>query len=170
MAALHGHFCLISRRLHCVEIVKIYCWYTTFSQKFREINGHKNYKWKIRQNTRSLFLLEIQHFFRQIKFFTKEVTKELISRKFFSVIVFYSTFPYCENWITVLAVFTKHFSSESRFLVFTHCECLPDNSIINTFALSLWVMYVVVINCCNYTVHKNCKEFVIVHFLEANYY
>ena len=33
--------------------------------------------------TRSLFLRKNQHFFRQINGFTKEVTKELISRKFF---------------------------------------------------------------------------------------
>ena len=31
--------------------------------------------------TRSLFLLKNQHFFRQINVFTKEVNKELISRK-----------------------------------------------------------------------------------------
>ena len=42
--------------------------------------------------TRSLFLRKNHHFSRQIDDFTKEVTKELISRKFLSVIVFYSAF------------------------------------------------------------------------------
>ena len=46
--------------------------------------------------TRSLILCKNEHFFRQINIFTKEVTKELISRKFLSVIAFYSTFPHCE--------------------------------------------------------------------------
>ena len=46
--------------------------------------------------TRSQFLRKNQHFFRQINVFTKEVTKELISRNFFSVITIYSTFPHCE--------------------------------------------------------------------------
>ena len=45
--------------------------------------------------TRSPFLRKNCHFFRQINAFTKEVTKELISRNFFSVIAFYSTFPHC---------------------------------------------------------------------------
>ena len=44
--------------------------------------------------THSRFLGKNQHFFRQITLFTKEVTKELISRNFLSVIAFYSTFPH----------------------------------------------------------------------------
>ena len=39
-----------------------------------------------------------QRLFRQINVFTIEVTKDLISRKFFSLIAFYRTFPctvYC---------------------------------------------------------------------------
>ena len=41
-------------------------------------------------------LTEKSTFFRQINGFTnKEVTKELISRKFLSVIAFYTTFPHC---------------------------------------------------------------------------
>ena len=47
--------------------------------------------------TRSPFLRENCHFFRQINVFTKEVTKEMISRKFLSVIAFYSTFIHCEK-------------------------------------------------------------------------
>ena len=47
--------------------------------------------------TRSLFLQKNQDFFRQINGFTKEVTKELISRKFLSLIAFYSTFPHCDT-------------------------------------------------------------------------
>ena len=40
--------------------------------------------------TRSLFFRKNQHFIHQINVFTKEVTKELISRKFLRVIAFYS--------------------------------------------------------------------------------
>ena len=46
--------------------------------------------------TRLPFLRQNQHFFRQINAFTKEVSKELISRKFLSVIAFYSIFPHFE--------------------------------------------------------------------------
>ena len=54
--------------------------------------------------TRSPFLRENQNFFRQISVFTKEVAKELISRKFLSVNAFYSTFPHCG---LLLDVYTK---------------------------------------------------------------
>ena len=43
--------------------------------------------------TRSPLLRKKHNFFRQINIFTKEVTKELISRKFFSVNAFYCIFP-----------------------------------------------------------------------------
>ena len=45
--------------------------------------------------TQSRFLRKNEHFFRQINVFTNEVAKELISRKFLSVIAFYTTFPHC---------------------------------------------------------------------------
>ena len=52
--------------------------------------------WKSRQkrdHTTVMFLRVIkQHFFRQINISTKEITKELISRKFLSVIAFYTGF------------------------------------------------------------------------------
>ena len=48
------------------------------------------------RKTRLQFLRKNQHFFRQINVFTKEVTNELISRNFLSVIAFYSTFPHSE--------------------------------------------------------------------------
>ena len=41
----------------------------------------------------SRFLLKNEEIFRQMNVFTKEVTKELISRNILSVIAFYSTFP-----------------------------------------------------------------------------
>ena len=44
---------------------------------------------------RILFLRKNKQFFRQINDFAKEVTKELISRNFLSVIAFYCTFPHC---------------------------------------------------------------------------
>ena len=47
----------------------------------------------------SLVLRKNQHFFRQINVLTKEVTKELISRKFFSVIAFYSSARACRTFI-----------------------------------------------------------------------
>ena len=46
-----------------------------------------------------VWLRKNQHFFRQINVYTKEFTKELISRKFLSVIAFFSTFPHCEELI-----------------------------------------------------------------------
>ena len=46
---------------------------------------------EITTKRRSQFLRKNRHFFRQINVFTKE----LISRIFFSVIAFYSTFPHC---------------------------------------------------------------------------
>ena len=51
--------------------------------------------WKSRQkhDRRSLFYGKI-NIFRQINVFTEEVTKELISRNFLSVIAFYSIFPH----------------------------------------------------------------------------
>ena len=66
------------------------------AQKFREINFFTFRTHSVEKSsiTRSLFLPKIQHFFRQINVFTKEDTKELISRKFLSVIVFYSIFPH----------------------------------------------------------------------------
>ena len=49
---------------------------------------------------RSRVLHKNQHFFRQINVFTKEVTKELISRIFFSVIAICSTFKHCAEKTT----------------------------------------------------------------------
>ena len=37
----------------------------------------------------------LSRFLREINVFTKELTKELISRTFLTVIAFYSTFPHC---------------------------------------------------------------------------
>ena len=42
--------------------------------------------------TRSLLLRKNQHFFREIEVFTKEVTKELISRNFFLPCPFFSKY------------------------------------------------------------------------------
>ena len=76
--------------------------------------------------TRSPFLRENQHFpvkstfSRQINVFTKEVTKELISRKFFSVIAFYSIFPHCALFWQKFResnVFTKELISRNIFFV-----------------------------------------------------
>ena len=88
-----------------------------FSKKIRQIVGFhyiqkKKEDWllsrKIREmfsimkaqcgkyyKTRSRFLGKNQHFFRQINVFTKEVTKELISRIFFQRDRILPTFPHC---------------------------------------------------------------------------
>ena len=50
-------------------------------------------------------------FFRQINGFTIEVTNELNSRKFLSVIAFYCTFPHCGFFSNYVA-FTKHFAKK----------------------------------------------------------
>ena len=53
------------------------------------------------------------HFYGKINIFTKEVTIELISRKFLSVIAFYSTFPHCVVcW--KINVFTKFLQIEKK--------------------------------------------------------
>ena len=57
--------------------------------------------------TRSRFLRINQHFFREINVFTKEVTKQLISRKEFCVIAFCSTFPHCDLFKINLINFPK---------------------------------------------------------------
>ena len=76
---------------------------------------------KVVKNTITI-LWENQHFFRQINILTKEVTKELISRKNLSVIAFYSTFPHCVVcW--KINVFTKFLQIEKKFnsfLIFTN--------------------------------------------------
>ena len=41
--------------------------------------------------------------------FIKEVTKELISRKFLSVIAFYSTFPHCDTATSFASDLTENF-------------------------------------------------------------
>ena len=69
--------------------------------------------WKNRQKHDHHFYGKIAIFFRQINGFTKE----MISRKFLSVIAFYSIFPHCENYNDV---FSRNFSSESKIRVFFH--------------------------------------------------
>ena len=58
-------------------------------------------------------------FFRQINGFTKEVTKELISRKFLSVIAFYSTFPHCLciAMLILASDFTNFFNPKRSFFL-----------------------------------------------------
>ena len=67
--------------------------------------------------TRSRFLEKNQHFFRQITVFTKEVTKELISRNFLSMIAFYSTFPHCAKEITKELI-SRNFYLRDRVLYY----------------------------------------------------
>ena len=91
---------------------------TIFSQKFREIkfllksftlswfdekknlHGSEFLVYPHCETRRLPFLRKNQNFFRQINDFTKEVTKELISRKI--LIAFYSTFPHCNFGSSIL--------------------------------------------------------------------
>ena len=86
---------------------------------------------KIRQKHNYCFYEKFQQFFRQINVFTKEVTKELISRKFLSVIAFHIIFPHCECFIYLVycsmrMLLPRNFLqllSEIEFLMFPHSVC-----------------------------------------------
>ena len=97
---------------------------TDFSKKFRQINVllkielyWKKLIWRkkicvaLNFSFFHIFLwgMEYHHFFRQINVFTKEVTKELISRKFFSVIVFYRTFPCTVHGVEITKIYSQAF-------------------------------------------------------------
>ena len=60
-----------------------------FSRQIDEIHTSQ-YSVEKLSKTHSLFFRKNQHFFHQINVLTKEVSKELISRKFLRVIAFYS--------------------------------------------------------------------------------
>ena len=94
---------------------------------FRQIKlMFNNHSVEKSSKTRSLILCKNEHFFRQINIFTKEVTKELISRKFLSVIAFYRTFPHCDNLFSNNVALTKFLSKSVRvnFLNFHSLHCL----------------------------------------------
>ena len=63
--------------------------------KFRQNTDLSVHSVEKSSKTRSPFSRKNYRFFRQINGFTKEVTNEWVSRKFLSVIAFYSTFPHC---------------------------------------------------------------------------
>ena len=69
--------------------------------------------------TRSLFLWRNQYFYRQTNVFTKE----LISRNFFSVIAFYSTFPTFSltKYFYLKSIWRNIFGWERIFHFFTLC-------------------------------------------------
>ena len=64
------------------------------------------------------FFTENSTLFRQINEFTKEDTKELISRKFFSVMAFYSIFPHSTVW-----KFRNFTLSTKNFVKSTDSQC-----------------------------------------------
>ena len=100
-----GNCGILLPRFCCKNSVRLF-------NSFTKHSVEKSYK------KRSRLLRKNHHFFRQINAFTKEVTKELISRKFLSVIAFYSTFPHCV--LCAYFDFTKYFSHEIGFF-FPHC-------------------------------------------------
>ena len=75
----------------------------SLDMKFRENTSLRNFVIPPTQcgkssKARSITVFtEKTRFFRQIDDFTKEVTKELISRKFLIVIAFYSTISHCDQ-------------------------------------------------------------------------
>ena len=90
--------------VHGVEITEIYSHdlltkisWNHLPQKVLELISRIILKiGKVVKNTITNFILENQQFFRQINVFTKEVTKEVISRKFLSVTALYRVlFPHC---------------------------------------------------------------------------
>ena len=72
------------------------------------------------EKTSTVFVRKNHNFLREIVDFTKEVTKESISRKFLIVIAFYSTFPHC-----VFAIYRSHAIRTRGFYSF--CDLLEVN-------------------------------------------
>ena len=79
---------------------------------FKEKLSLQTTVWKSRQKHDHSFLREYQHFFRQINVFTryldKEVTQNLVSRKFFKrdhVLLYFSTFVHTR--LTSLSISRK---------------------------------------------------------------
>ena len=91
------------------------------------------------EKTSTVFVRKNHNFLREIVDFTKEVTKESISRKFLIVIAFYSTFPHCvfaklysyvkstgKFFIRTKVDFTK-FLRQNRVVVI-HIQCLTSST------------------------------------------
>ena len=85
---------------------------------------------------RSRFFRKNQHLYRQINVFTKEVSKVLISRNFFSVIVFSSIFPHLKSeWQKNLEISTLWGTMIHRHRVFLMSQNRKDLNV-----AFLWIM------------------------------
>ena len=120
---------------------------------FRECSLEKNYK------TRSRFLRKNQHFFRQINVFTKEVTKELISRNNFwwerEFLVFSKLwFPHCAILLYYYFFREIRISNRIRYIcIFTSVE-LRHPFFVKSIS-ELEIQFLREINSLNVTVLQN---------------